>query len=52
MVIHDLIPTNDRLAKIQRSTTNNCQHCGRVDTLILRLSVVKGPTFGGEPVPE
>jgi len=25
MVIHDLIPTNDRLAKIQRSTTNNCQ---------------------------
>ena len=38
MVIHHLIPTNDRLAKIQRSTTNNCQHCGRVDTLIHRLT--------------
>ena len=37
MVIHDLIPTNDRLAKIQRSTTKNCQHCGRVDTPINRL---------------
>ena len=34
MVNHDLIPTNDRPAKIQRSTTNNCHHCGRVDTLI------------------
>jgi len=38
MVIHDLVPTTDRLAKIQRSTTNNCQHCGRVDTLIYRLT--------------
>jgi len=38
MVIHDLIPTNDRLAKIQRSTTNNCQHCGRVEILIHRLT--------------
>jgi len=38
MGIHDLIPTNDRLAKIQRSTTNNCQHCGRVDTLIHMLT--------------
>jgi len=38
MVIHDLIPTNDRLAKIQRSTTNNYQYCGRVDTLIQRLT--------------
>jgi len=38
MVIHDLIPTNDRLAKIQRSTKNNCQHWGRVDTLIHRLT--------------
>jgi len=36
MVIHDLIPTNDRLAKIQQSTTNNCQLCCRVDTLIHR----------------
>jgi hypothetical protein len=26
------------LAKIQRSTTNNYQHCGRVDTLIHRLT--------------
>jgi len=38
MVIHGLIPTNDRLAKIQRSTTNNCQHCGRVDNLIRKLT--------------
>jgi len=38
MVIHYLIPTNDRLAKIKRSTTDNCQHCGRVDTLIHRLT--------------
>ena len=38
MVIHDLIQTNDRLPKIQRSTTNSCQHCGRVDTLTHRLT--------------
>jgi len=38
MVIHDLIPTNDRLAKIRRSNTNTCQHCGRVDTLIHRVT--------------
>jgi len=52
MVIHDLIPTNDRLAKIHLSATNNCQHCGQTDTLIRRLSVAKWPTFGGGPVPE
>ena len=38
MVIHDLISTNDRLPKIQRSATNQCQHCGRPDTLIRRLT--------------
>ena len=38
MDIHDLVPTNDHLAKIQRSTTNNCQQCGLVDTLIHRLT--------------
>jgi len=38
MVIHDLIPTNDRLAKIQRSATNQCAHSGRPDTLIHRLT--------------
>jgi len=26
MVIHDLMPTNDRLARIQRSDTNHCTH--------------------------
>jgi len=53
MVIHDLIPTNDRLAKIQRNTSNNCQHCGRVDTLIHRLTECsEGADFGGGPVPE
>jgi len=38
MVMYDLIPTNDRLDKTQRSTTNNWEHCSRVDTLIHRLS--------------
>jgi len=38
MVIHDLIPINDRLDKIQRSAANNCQHCGRVDILIDRVT--------------
>ena len=38
IVIHYLIPTNDQLAKIQWSITSNCQHCGRVDTLIHRLN--------------
>jgi len=52
MVIHDLIPTNDRLTKTQQSAMNNCQHCGQIDTLIHRLSVAMGPTLGGGPVPE
>jgi len=48
MVIHGLIPTNYRLAKIQRSTTNNCQHCVRVDTLIHRLTECsEGADIGG-----
>ena len=38
MVIHDLIPTNDRLAKIQRSESNQCPHCDQPDTLIHRLT--------------
>jgi hypothetical protein len=38
MVIHDLIPTKDRITKTQGSTTNICQHCGRVDILIHRLT--------------
>jgi len=37
VVIHDLLPTNDRLA-LQRSTASNCQHCGPVDSLIHRLT--------------
>ena len=37
MFIHDFITTNDRQAKIQWSATNNCQHCGQIDTLIHRL---------------
>jgi len=52
MIIHDLEPTNDRLAKIQRSATDSFQHCGQIDTLIHRLSVAKGPTVGGGLVPE
>ena len=38
MVIHDLTPTNDRLAKIQRSESNQCPHCDQEDTLIHRLT--------------
>ena len=41
MVIHDLIPTNDRLAKIQHSESNQCPHCGQPDTLIHRLTECK-----------
>jgi len=38
MVIHDLIPTNDRLAKIQRREPNQCPHCDQPDALIHRLT--------------
>jgi len=38
MLIHDLIPTNDRLAKIQRIESNQCPHCDQPDTLIHRLT--------------
>jgi len=38
MVIRDLIPTDDRPAKIQRSVTNTGKHCGQTDTIIHMLT--------------
>jgi len=38
MVTHDFISTNDKLTKIQRSATNQCQHWVRPDTLIRALT--------------
>jgi hypothetical protein len=37
-VIHDIVPTNVRHAKIKRSDTDRCRLCGRSDTLIHRLT--------------
>jgi len=38
MVIHDVISTNDRLAKIRLRASNLCTVCGRTDTLQNRLT--------------
>jgi hypothetical protein len=37
-VIHDLIPTNARLARIRLRDTDKCPLCGRTDTLLHRLT--------------
>ena len=37
-VIHDLIPTNARLARIRLCDTDKCPCCGRMDTLLHRLT--------------
>jgi hypothetical protein len=37
-VIHDVVPTQERLAKISLSDTNLCTLCGRMDTLLHRLT--------------
>jgi hypothetical protein len=37
-VIHDILPTNVRLSKIRLPDTNCCTHCGRFNTLQLRLT--------------
>ena len=38
-VIHDIVPTNVHLARINLSDTDRCRLCGRCDTLIHRLTV-------------
>jgi hypothetical protein len=38
LIIHDLIPTNDRLAKINLNDTPRCTRCDRKDTLLHRLA--------------
>jgi hypothetical protein len=38
-VIHDIVSTNVRLARIKLSDTDRCRLCGRRDTLIHRLTV-------------
>ena len=38
MVIHDLIPTNDRLAAIKLTETNRCSTCDAIDTTQHRLT--------------
>jgi hypothetical protein len=37
-IIHDIIPTNERLHNIRLSTTERCRHCDKTDTLIHRLT--------------
>jgi len=37
-IIHDLIPTKERLATIRLAETNQCDRCAKVDTLIHRLT--------------
>ena len=37
-VIHDIIPTNERLHHIKISPTDNCNECNNKDTLIHRLT--------------
>ena len=40
-VIHDIVPTHVRLARINLSDTDRCCLCGRLDTLIHRLTECK-----------
>jgi hypothetical protein len=37
-VIYDIVPTNDRLARIHLSDTAQCPHCGRTNTILRRLT--------------
>ena len=38
IVIHDIIPTNERLAKIHLTDTTLCKYCGQPDTLQHRIT--------------
>jgi hypothetical protein len=37
-IIHDIMPTNERLHKIRLSASDLCRHCDRLDTLEHRLT--------------
>jgi hypothetical protein len=37
-VVHDILPTNVRLHNIRISPTHKCSHCGRLDTVLHRLT--------------
>jgi len=37
-VIHDIIPTNERLHRIRIAPTDKCRHCDRQDTILHRLT--------------
>ena len=37
-VVHDILPMNERLHRINRSPTEACRHCGKTDTIGHRLT--------------
>ena len=44
--IHEIIPTNERLAAIRLTTTTSCVRCGATDTLLHRLiACEEGPVI-------
>jgi hypothetical protein len=43
-VIHDILPTNERLVPIHQVNTDGCRNCERVDNLQHRLSECKEGT--------
>ena len=38
IVVHDMVPTNERLHVIRLMESDPCRHCGRLDTLVNRLT--------------
>jgi len=38
IVIHDIVPTNERLHAIRLVESDRCRHCGRRDTLVHGLT--------------
>jgi hypothetical protein len=42
LVIHDVLPTNERLSKINLAETAACDRCGEVDTVLHRLTACSG----------
>jgi hypothetical protein len=38
LTIHDILPTKERLARIQERDTNQCTHCDQPDTILHRLT--------------
>jgi len=44
IVVHDIVPTNQRLNVIRLVDSDRCKHCGRRDTLVHRLTECNGGT--------